>query len=1035
MNAMKTMTKLLAVGLAAATLTTMAVLPAAATTSEDVEVTRITNPEGVPGETDGLVGDRETSYAWCMAARGNYVYIGTNKNIVGSAVESIAAQFEAQGLSHKAAWHIVDVITAKEVPHPETDEGGQILRVDCLTNEVEVIYTAPAGTSFRMAITHGNNVYFGSYSTTTSFTVDNEKGLSNDIFCIDPEDNVEKVFESFDGTSMRAACEMGDTLFFGGVDASEEIAEGWEGSAKLAILAMNEEDNTKWDRVADYRDFGLRYATDPSLNSAAASPIWDICAYNGDLYATLPGTYGFSVFKGHPASTGEEANEYGWTWTEVVGFENGVNPIGLKDTNLGGPLSVVATPVVFNGDLYLFDFDHTIGAVTTAMQGIVAGSLGAEVKASDYLRPLYNTLQHTQSLWKLDNETGKFEKVQAFSDLLEGTTNEYVWRAEIYNDNLYITTMDSAVLYNYVTKLTNGSFVNMTEQEWKNQISAILELSTLVIPDGSEEVQAGIDELQEAYDELQALLDSSADATEVEQYIEDLQAAEKKVKDAAKKLEKAFMKSAAYQKVSELVTTACGISADAIVELAAKVKAYMQKNGAPDEVLLHSDNGDVDFSTMSAQEIEAYYAGKQEELIAYFEAMKINIPELRMMDTNEIVDLIIRSIAKVMSSDEVQNYIQKVQDAKQERAEAAAKRKAAYRKILNFFFTDLPDLDAYDAKIEDAKAELKAKISAKIGEQVIKAIKNAYKKLGEDVEEYNAKAAEVNAQIEAVEAKLVEVSDNAQAAINAIDWKGLAMYTYINERVAHDTWGFDMVRTSDGENFEIVTDDGFGDKYNYGGRSMVATPYGLYLGTANPFYGAQLYRINDAEPEEELVNLSTVTENVKEGERIVVTGAAEGGSGDYTYSYYYKRSTGKVWKAIGAEDTTATSASFKVTAAGDIDVKVVVKDSDGHEAEQLMSVVVAPDSDLANNSTINGEELSLGQRVVVTTAASGGSGEYTWKISYKRTSSNYYKEITMAEGSNTASFKPTSAGEFEVVAEVTDSDNISIANTFTVTIS
>ena len=100
-----------------------------------------------------------------------------------------------------------------------------------------------------------------------------------------------------------------------------------------------------------------------------------------------------------------------------------------------------------------------------------------------------------------------------------------------------------------------------------------------------------------------------------------------------------------------------------------------------------------------------------------------------------------------------------------------------------------------------------------------------------------------------------------------------------------------------------------------------------------------------------------------------------------------------------------------------------------------MSVVVAPDTDLANNSTINGEELSLGQRVVVTTAASGGSGEYTWKISYKRTSSTYYKEIAMAEGSNTASFKPTSAGEFEVVAEVTDSEDNSISKTFTVTIS
>ena len=58
-----------------------------------------------------------------------------------------------------------------------------------------------------------------------------------------------------------------------------------------------------------------------------------------------------------------------------------------------------------------------------------------------------------------------------------------------------------------------------------------------------------------------------------------------------------------------------------------------------------------------------------------------------------------------------------------------------------------------------------------------------------------------------------------------------------------------LLKTSDGENFEIVTDSGFDDRYNYGGRSLVATDYGLFVGTANPFYGAQLWRITDGTEE------------------------------------------------------------------------------------------------------------------------------------------------------------------------------------------
>lgn len=57
--------------------------------------------------------------------------------------------------------------------------------------------------------------------------------------------------------------------------------------------------------------------------------------------------------------------------------------------------------------------------------------------------------------------------------------------------------------------------------------------------------------------------------------------------------------------------------------------------------------------------------------------------------------------------------------------------------------------------------------------------------------------------------------------------------------------GFDLLVTQDGTNFETITRDGFGDPYNHGCRVFAVTDTGLCIGTANPFYGTQLWRLND----------------------------------------------------------------------------------------------------------------------------------------------------------------------------------------------
>lgn len=55
------------------------------------------------------------------------------------------------------------------------------------------------------------------------------------------------------------------------------------------------------------------------------------------------------------------------------------------------------------------------------------------------------------------------------------------------------------------------------------------------------------------------------------------------------------------------------------------------------------------------------------------------------------------------------------------------------------------------------------------------------------------------------------------------------------EHLIETAGGFEMRRTRDGINWFAVTQNGFGNPYNYGGRTLVSTPEGLFVGTANPF--------------------------------------------------------------------------------------------------------------------------------------------------------------------------------------------------------
>ena len=91
---------------------------------------------------------------------------------------------------------------------------------------------------------------------------------------------------------------------------------------------------------------------------------------------------------------------------------------------------------------------------------------------------------------------------------------------------------------------------------------------------------------------------------------------------------------------------------------------------------------------------------------------------------------------------------------------------------------------------------------------------------------------------ESVTEKLDDIF-NQDTVDNFYYFIGVCKYLSKGER------GFDLLVSEDGVNFDVITRNGFGDPYNHGCRVFAKTDAGLCLGTANPFYGTQLWRLED----------------------------------------------------------------------------------------------------------------------------------------------------------------------------------------------
>ena len=445
-------------------------VPPAKVLSNDT-VVRITNPTGRPGEPDGLgTGDRQQGYGWSMAERGDYIYIGTWFNTIGAVVTIIQAGLKAKGLtlSKETVQAMMDVISNDEIPAPSKGLGGYIYKMH-KDKPGEFTKIFETDVSFRNVILFGDDLYFTTYRG-----VNMDK--MNHIYKVDLDDNVTSVYQTSDGACSRARAILDGKLYFAGADSKFVLDEGDEEKMKLAVIVKDDNDDTKWDYVADYHDF-YEYADDSHVKSPAGSPFWDMVAFKGSLYCTLPGSAGFIAYEGHPAKEGETANKYGWVWTEIVG-RNAVNYPGICETPAGntldygkGIVSVVGAFDVFNDELYCYNIDNTITSEIMGISGMLSLTQ-PDFKLSNFYGPVHDTLKHSQKMYKYNEKTGRFDECVGFTKLVEDSCVEYVWKSAVYNGEFYVGTMDSKVIYNYLFRLTDGNLFEMSKEQWAKQFKA-----------------------------------------------------------------------------------------------------------------------------------------------------------------------------------------------------------------------------------------------------------------------------------------------------------------------------------------------------------------------------------------------------------------------------------------------------------------------------------------------------------------------------------------------------------------------------------
>ncbi len=375
-------------------------------------------PAGAPGQTDGIAGDRENSYAWSMEVLGDHLYVGTNRNVFGTMLTM--------------GGFPVDWAKPGPIPRP-SDMRGRLFRKNLrggggweLFYQPDPLPATPPGpvlgldTGYRMMRTYRAR-------------------------CAKPVLYV--------GSAGMSQCRL---LAVSGSGAPVPIFRAMKPGKILSIRAITEHEGRLFWAAEDERGPAIwfsqdplaRFTADPSAGFPKLTPpdgwfppngaeIVDMVSYGGWMYVFfLPyDTADSGFWCGKFRERGGK-----WQWRLVVGDPR----LGARyESGMGRPNNGAAVPIVFHGRVYVGTLD---GAAFRMMNGVfppgappsdpvdmMGGAVGMQIFRFDTCDRWERVMP---APWITDPV--EIEEKNGFRNPL----NKYIWRFGILDGRLYAGTFD-----------------------------------------------------------------------------------------------------------------------------------------------------------------------------------------------------------------------------------------------------------------------------------------------------------------------------------------------------------------------------------------------------------------------------------------------------------------------------------------------------------------------------------------------------------------------------------------------------------------
>ena len=434
--------------------------------TKDFIIQKLSNPTKGEKEADGFNSavDRRNGYAWAMAESKNYIYIGSNRNIIFSLIKSIF-------ILGNFAETITDLIFEDDVSTETVDNSAEIFRYNKLTKKIEQVYKSEltleggfyesgyiSAVSFKPYNEDNESIYIGAFGNNYTRILKFKENYVIDV------DKPEVVFIDNTGKSSVGAMGVHEAKLYFGLMITD---------TDLRIMESSAPSKNTWNIVADLNDFNNIPNVD--IGSGRSGGIFDLISYNGYLYAIIGSgnkpinESGFLIFKGkYIGLMAKGSNRYGWKWDMIVG------PNGKYEAGMGINSYAIATPFKYKtSDGKEYVYVGTFSNVIQSTQKLI--SFDFSYLYENFVKPTQLYRFDENDNWEMVIGTpSKNEPLQIRignykagfvpdNSGINYSSNHYIWRMAEYNGKLFLGTFDSSSLYDYLIPKNIPDYIDSFE--------------------------------------------------------------------------------------------------------------------------------------------------------------------------------------------------------------------------------------------------------------------------------------------------------------------------------------------------------------------------------------------------------------------------------------------------------------------------------------------------------------------------------------------------------------------------------------------